>query len=101
MTVATSYYLSPTCTACGECVDKLVMMHNESMQDVATLQNRSTIFNDLSVIYQQLNSVIFQAVSLTVGLLHSESLIIMYYIFPDDRIQSMLVWVLINNCKMI
>jgi len=76
--VNTDRYLPPTCTACDECVDKLVMIHNESMQDVATLQNRSTVFNDLSVIYQELSNVIFQAVSLMVGLLHSKPLIIMH-----------------------
>lgn len=61
---------SPTYTACGDCVDKLVIMHNESMLDVANLQNRLTMFDDLSVIYQQLNGIILQALSLLVSLLH-------------------------------
>ena len=76
--------LYTTCTACGECVDKLVMMHNESMQDVSILQNRlATLYYDLSFIYQQLNNVTLQAIPLMVSLLY---VTIIYFILPDNRI---------------
>ena len=64
--VSTGRYVTQP-VACGDCVDKLVILHNESMQNVATLQNRSTVFNyDLFNIYQQLNNVSLQAISLLV-----------------------------------
>ena len=92
--------LCTICTACGECVDKLVMIHNESMQDVATLQNRlATLYDDLSFIYQQLNNVTLQAIPLMVSLLYV--IIIIHSIIPGNRISPTLVWISINNWKMI
>lgn len=88
-----------TCTACGECVDKLVMMHNQSMQDVATLQYRLTeLNNNLSYIYQQLNNVTLQAMPLMVWSLYGT---VVYSIFPGNRIRSTSAWIFINGCYMI
>ena len=52
--------------ACGECVDKLVMHHNESAQQAYLLANKLETLDDLSMIYQQLASIISQALSLMV-----------------------------------
>lgn len=74
----------PTFIACGGCVDKLVIMHNESIQNIATVQSRLTIlYEDLFTIYHQLNNVTLQAVPLMVSLLN---VTVMHFIFPNTRI---------------
>jgi len=52
--------------ACGECVDKLVMLQNESAQQGFMLANRLEMLDDLSIIHQQLAGIISQALSLMV-----------------------------------
>ena len=52
--------------ACGGCVDKLVILHNESAQQVFTFTDRLEMLDDLSIIHQQLSGIISQALSLMV-----------------------------------
>jgi len=57
--------------ACGDCVDKLVMLNDESAQQANMLADRLDMLDDLSMIYQHLAGIISQAQSLMVRLAHN------------------------------
>lgn len=48
-----------------------MMVHNETARNVTILENRLTIFDDLTAVYQWLNSVILKALPLMVDLLYN------------------------------